>query len=219
MAADGRTMHGGTYNSNTLVCAAVIAAAGVTGADGFYEDLNARGARLAEGLVAAANDAGLEACWSGVGGDVPAVVLGCASHQLPRGLRDLEAQPVRRSAPGFPRATVSSPSRPRRDCSSCRAHMPTPTSTARSKQPQAPCRLQPSRSSAARSDVREDCGENTSGGGNPGGDRAGRGRLRRLQFDVRIRRRRLGHARQRRHPQDRHPQQPRPPRPGPLLHQ
>lgn len=67
MAADGRTMHGGTYNSNTLVCAAVIAAAGVTGADGFYEDLNARGARLAEGLVAAANDAGLEACWSGVG--------------------------------------------------------------------------------------------------------------------------------------------------------
>ena len=40
-AADGRTMHGGTYNSNMLVCAAVIAACRETGADGFYEGLNA----------------------------------------------------------------------------------------------------------------------------------------------------------------------------------
>ncbi len=68
MAADGRTMHGGTYNSNALVCAAVIAAGGQTGADGFYEGLDRRGSRLADGLVAAAHEAGLEACWSGVGG-------------------------------------------------------------------------------------------------------------------------------------------------------
>jgi glutamate-1-semialdehyde 2,1-aminomutase len=66
-AADGRTMHGGTYNSSPLVCAAVIAACAETGADGFYEDMNARGARLAEGLVSSAREAGMEACWSGIG--------------------------------------------------------------------------------------------------------------------------------------------------------
>lgn len=67
MAADGRTMHGGTYNSNALVCAAVIAACAETGRPGFYDELNARGERLAEGLVAAARAAGLDACWSGIG--------------------------------------------------------------------------------------------------------------------------------------------------------
>src|SRR5207249_4213580 len=66
LAAEGRTLHGGTYNSNALVCAAVIAAAAETGRSGFYADLNARGARLADGLVAAAKAAGLDACWSGV---------------------------------------------------------------------------------------------------------------------------------------------------------
>ena len=44
MVTDGRTMHGGTYNSSPLVCAAVIAAARATGAEGFYDDLDARGA-------------------------------------------------------------------------------------------------------------------------------------------------------------------------------
>ena len=39
MAADGRTMHGGTYNSSPLVCAAVIAAAARDRRRGFYEDL------------------------------------------------------------------------------------------------------------------------------------------------------------------------------------
>jgi glutamate-1-semialdehyde 2,1-aminomutase len=68
MVADGRTMHGGTYNSSPLVCAAVIAAARATGAEGFYDELDARGRRLADGLVAAARDASLEACWSGTGG-------------------------------------------------------------------------------------------------------------------------------------------------------
>lgn len=67
LVTDGRTMHGGTYNSNPVVCAAVIAAAGVTGAPGFYDDLNARGERLARGLVEAAQACGLDACWSGVG--------------------------------------------------------------------------------------------------------------------------------------------------------
>jgi glutamate-1-semialdehyde 2,1-aminomutase len=68
MVTDGRTMHGGTYNSSPLVCAAVIAAAGVTGAPGFYDDLDARGRRLADGLVDAAAAAGVEASWSGTGG-------------------------------------------------------------------------------------------------------------------------------------------------------
>jgi glutamate-1-semialdehyde 2,1-aminomutase len=67
MVTDGRTMHGGTYNSNPLVCAAVIAAAGVTGAPRFYDDLEARGRRLADGLVEAATSAGVEASWSGTG--------------------------------------------------------------------------------------------------------------------------------------------------------
>jgi glutamate-1-semialdehyde 2,1-aminomutase len=67
MVTDGRTMHGGTYNSSPLVCAAVIAAARATGAEGFYDDLDARGRRLADGLVQAARDAGLPASWSGTG--------------------------------------------------------------------------------------------------------------------------------------------------------
>ncbi|HUZ83435.1 MAG TPA: aspartate aminotransferase family protein [Gaiellales bacterium] len=67
-AADGRTMHGGTYNSNPLVCAAVIAACAETGRPGFYERLEERGARLADGIVALAREAGLAACYSGVGG-------------------------------------------------------------------------------------------------------------------------------------------------------
>jgi glutamate-1-semialdehyde 2,1-aminomutase len=67
MLTDGRTMHGGTYNSSPLVCAAVIAALAETGRENFYEELNARGERLANGIVEAANDAGLDACWTGVG--------------------------------------------------------------------------------------------------------------------------------------------------------
>ena len=65
MAADGRTMHGGTYNSSPLVCAAVLATLAETGKAGFYERLGELGSRLRDGLLAAAHDAGLEACWSG----------------------------------------------------------------------------------------------------------------------------------------------------------
>ncbi len=67
LVTDGRTMHGGTYNSSPLVCAAVVAATAATGEPGFYETLTARGERLASGLVELAHAAGLEACWSGVG--------------------------------------------------------------------------------------------------------------------------------------------------------
>jgi glutamate-1-semialdehyde 2,1-aminomutase len=67
-AADGRTMHGGTYNSNPLVCAAVIAACGETGRPGFYEGLERRGMRLANGIVEAAAEHGLDACHTGTGG-------------------------------------------------------------------------------------------------------------------------------------------------------
>jgi len=67
MAADGRTMHGGTYNSSPLACAAVVATMAETGKPGFYDDLLARGRRLADGLVAVAESHGLTACWAGVG--------------------------------------------------------------------------------------------------------------------------------------------------------
>ncbi len=65
--AEGRTMHGGTYNSNVLACAAVVAAMEITGRPRFYEELLARGERLADGLVEVARDAGLPACWTGAG--------------------------------------------------------------------------------------------------------------------------------------------------------
>jgi len=67
MVADGRTMHGGTYNSNPLVCAAVIAALQVTSERDFYSDLGRRGLRLATGLMDAAHAADLDAAWAGVG--------------------------------------------------------------------------------------------------------------------------------------------------------
>src|SRR5207302_2588347 len=67
MAADGRTMHGGTYNSSPLACAAVIAAMRETGRPGFYDDLLARGRRLGDGLVAVAEAHDLPAFWTGVG--------------------------------------------------------------------------------------------------------------------------------------------------------
>jgi glutamate-1-semialdehyde 2,1-aminomutase len=67
VVAEGRTMHGGTYNANPLACAAVIATMRETGRPGFYEDLLARGERLAAGLVEAARGVGLEASTTGVG--------------------------------------------------------------------------------------------------------------------------------------------------------
>lgn len=67
VVTEGKTMHGGTYNSNAVACAAVIATMAETGRAGFYEELVANGERLAEGLVPAARDAGVNAHWTGVG--------------------------------------------------------------------------------------------------------------------------------------------------------
>lgn len=67
VVSEGRTMHGGTYNSNPIACAAVIATMAETGRPGFYDELDARGRRLADGLVEVAAAADVEACWSGVG--------------------------------------------------------------------------------------------------------------------------------------------------------
>ncbi len=67
VVTEGRTMHGGTYNSNPLVCAAVIATMKETGTPGFYERLSENGERLAAGLVDAAREAGVEAGWTGTG--------------------------------------------------------------------------------------------------------------------------------------------------------
>jgi glutamate-1-semialdehyde 2,1-aminomutase len=67
VVSEGRTMHGGTYNSSPLACTAVIAAMGETGRTGFYDEMNARCERMADGLVSIVRDAGLPACWSGTG--------------------------------------------------------------------------------------------------------------------------------------------------------
>jgi glutamate-1-semialdehyde 2,1-aminomutase len=67
VVTEGRTMHGGTYNSNPIACAAVLATIQETGRDGFYDELGARSRRLAEGLVEVVQAAGLDACTSGTG--------------------------------------------------------------------------------------------------------------------------------------------------------
>ncbi len=67
VVSEGRTMHGGTYNSNPIACAAVIATMAATGRTGFYDELEARGRRLADGLVEVARAGELDACWSGTG--------------------------------------------------------------------------------------------------------------------------------------------------------
>jgi glutamate-1-semialdehyde 2,1-aminomutase len=67
VVSEGRTMHGGTYNSNPIACAAVIATMAATGRPGFYEELEARGRRLADGLVDVARAVDIEACWTGTG--------------------------------------------------------------------------------------------------------------------------------------------------------
>ena len=57
----------GTYNSNPLACAAVVAAMAQTGQPGFYDELLGRGQALADGLVQIATDHGLEAVLDRVG--------------------------------------------------------------------------------------------------------------------------------------------------------
>jgi 4-aminobutyrate aminotransferase-like enzyme len=48
--------HGGTYGGNAIGCAAALATIGVLTADGFAENVNARGDQLREGLRAIAGD-------------------------------------------------------------------------------------------------------------------------------------------------------------------
>lgn len=95
----GRTMHGGTYNSNPLVCTAVIATMKETGAPGFYEQLTANGERLARGLVAAARDGGVEASWTGTG---PMFQLWFGERE-PQGYRDAQGVVARSPFPTFQR--------------------------------------------------------------------------------------------------------------------
>lgn len=99
VVTEGRTMHGGTYNSNPLVCAAVIATLEATGAPGFYEDLTANGERLAAGLVDAAVAAGVEACWTGVG---PMFQVWFSGRE-PGGYRDAQAIVAASPFPTFQR--------------------------------------------------------------------------------------------------------------------
>src|SRR4029079_14315433 len=107
MVTDGRTMHGGTYNSSPLVCAAVIAAAGVTGAPGVYDDLEARGPRPGRrlGRARAGGRAGGGRAGRGRRGGrrrgllerdrrpLPALVRARAAEGLPHGPRHRPGQP------------------------------------------------------------------------------------------------------------------------------
>jgi glutamate-1-semialdehyde 2,1-aminomutase len=99
VVTEGRTMHGGTYNSNPLVCSAVIATMKETGASGFYENLAANGERLASGLVEAARDAGVEAHWTGTG---PMFQL-WFGERPPAGFREAQEVVARSPFPTFQR--------------------------------------------------------------------------------------------------------------------
>ena len=103
VVTEGRTMHGGTYNSNPLVCAAVIATIAATGAPGFYERLTATGEALADGLVGVARDAGVAARWTGTG---PMFQLWFAERE-PQGYRDAQDIVARSPFPTFQREMLA----------------------------------------------------------------------------------------------------------------
>ncbi|HUY97664.1 MAG TPA: aspartate aminotransferase family protein [Verrucomicrobiae bacterium] len=65
--ADGRYSHSGTYNSNVIACAAVVAAIDELSRPGTYEQLRARGLRLMAGLRTAAAAAGVAVQVQGLG--------------------------------------------------------------------------------------------------------------------------------------------------------
>ena len=67
MIAQGRYSHSGTYNANVVQCAAVSATMDLLAEPGLYERQRALGDRLAEGLRAAAVDAGLPVRVEGLG--------------------------------------------------------------------------------------------------------------------------------------------------------
>ncbi len=67
MIADGSYSHSGTYNANTVQCAAVSATMGILAEPGLYERQRALGYRLADGLKTLADDAGIDAYVEGLG--------------------------------------------------------------------------------------------------------------------------------------------------------
>jgi glutamate-1-semialdehyde 2,1-aminomutase len=99
VVTEGRTMHGGTYNSNPIACAAVLETMAETGREGFYDELGARSTRLADGLVEVARAAGLDACASGTGA---LFQLWFAKHP-PTGYRDAIALVAESPFPTFQR--------------------------------------------------------------------------------------------------------------------
>jgi len=67
MIAEGRYSHSGTYNANTVACAAVSATMDVLAEPGLYERQVALGNYLATGLTKLAEQAGIPATVSGLG--------------------------------------------------------------------------------------------------------------------------------------------------------
>ena len=67
LVADGVYSHSGTYNANTVQCAAVAATMDVLAEPGLYERQRALGFRLADGLATLAAEHGLDAYVEGLG--------------------------------------------------------------------------------------------------------------------------------------------------------
>ena len=67
MIAEGRYSHSGTYNANTIACAAVSATMDVLAEPGLYERQRALGERLMGGLRKLATEAGLPVIVEGLG--------------------------------------------------------------------------------------------------------------------------------------------------------
>jgi glutamate-1-semialdehyde 2,1-aminomutase len=65
--AEGRYSHSGTYNANTVACAAVSATMDLLAEPGLYERQRAKGFRLAEGITDIAQQAGVPVRVEGIG--------------------------------------------------------------------------------------------------------------------------------------------------------
>lgn len=67
LIADGTYSHSGTYNANTVQCAAVSATMDLIAEPGLYERQRALGERLAQGLESIADENGIDAYVTGLG--------------------------------------------------------------------------------------------------------------------------------------------------------
>ena len=160
MAADGRTMHGGTYNSNALVCAAVIAA-------------GARPAPTASTTGSTRAARGWPTAWSRPPSDGRARGLLERRRRLfqlwfsaepPSDYR--EAHAIAAHSPFFDTARRAARTRHPDPAAAggavlTRARTPTPTSIARSRRRRRPCRPWQRRLPRRWSVRREDCDETT----------------------------------------------------------